>query len=500
MASVLARNEKDTPLFTNNTQELAIPRFMHNANVPLLGLPDEVLVHIIKLMQSRFHITGRAHARRISSYGDTAARADKDTLSWRHLMLVCTRMRDLALQSPELWSSINVQWPARWVQLCADRSASFPLHLICGISNRAVARAAAELIPRARDVVMIVHPEDHAVPYSTGPLWYDICSKLLDELVSPRSLEIINYDGGHWGSKILELDGASLWTGGSSSTLTHLDLSGLHLSSIPDLPQLGYLRLESVNPPPDPTWLHRLLTTSPELRYLGFLPGNTLFADTHVMRLDPSLPVPASLPKLAQLCVSGPLDVVVWVQHLAPVPADSLSILVIDQLQMLITQVERSTLFDAGQLQLAFDFVQRFWQRSGGHSGSVLPQAAIEMSSHTGGQKFCMSAEDRLALTITHNHAADLGPFLDYVTQAELIVPNLDNDIIAAGWPRVNAIPGLLRLYIVHNQFFAEPSAAVLRRTWMDTRARAGLPPVQVEFMNNLLRKLGLGSRGTPQI
>jgi hypothetical protein len=94
MVSVLARNKKDTPLFTNIAQESAISRSTHNANVPLLGLPDEVLVHIIKLMQSRFHIIGRAHARRISSYGDTAGRADEETLSWRHLMLVCTRMRD----------------------------------------------------------------------------------------------------------------------------------------------------------------------------------------------------------------------------------------------------------------------------------------------------------------------------------------------------------------------------------------------------------------------
>jgi hypothetical protein len=319
------------------------------------------------------------------------------------------------------------------VQLCADRSAGFPLHLICGISNRTIARTTAELIPRARDVVMIVHPDNHAVPYITGPVWSDMCRKALDALVPPRSLEIINYDGGHWGSAILKLDGASLWTGGSSSTLTHLDLSGLHLSSIPELPHLGYLRLEGVNPPPDPTWLHRLLTTSPELRYLGFLPGNPLLADTLGMQFDPSLPVPASLPKLAQLHVSGPLDVVVWVLHLTPVPVDSLSILVAEQWRSLIPEVERSTLFDAGQLQLAFDFVQRFWQRSGGHS--ILPEAAIEMRSDMGGQNFFMSAEDRLALTITHKHAAELGPFLAYVTQAEMIVPNLDNKTIAAGWP-----------------------------------------------------------------
>jgi hypothetical protein len=73
----------------------------------------------------------------------------------------------------------------------------------------------------------------------------------------------------------------------------------------------------------------------------------------------------------------------------------------------------------------------------------------------------------------------------------------LDNRTDAASWPQVDAIPGLLRLCIVHNHIFAAPLMAVLRRTWTDTRARARLLPVQVEFIND---QLDMGPCGTPMI
>jgi hypothetical protein len=78
-------------------------RIERNALAPLNRLPDEILVYIFRAVQDRPRID--------SIDGSTTSLPRASTHEWRHLMLVCSRFRDVALRSSVLWTYIDSRWP-----------------------------------------------------------------------------------------------------------------------------------------------------------------------------------------------------------------------------------------------------------------------------------------------------------------------------------------------------------------------------------------------------
>jgi hypothetical protein len=72
----------------------------HNTNdSSLCRLPDEIIVHIIRLSQSR---QDPLAIKRVASDN-----------SWARIMLTCARLRTLVVQTPSLWSFIDIAWNRR---------------------------------------------------------------------------------------------------------------------------------------------------------------------------------------------------------------------------------------------------------------------------------------------------------------------------------------------------------------------------------------------------
>jgi hypothetical protein len=446
-----------------------------NADAALCRLPDEILVYVLKLIQGRFPIEGAADAVRIHPYWGPTTVYDQECLAWRHTMLVCARLRGLTLHSPELWALINICWPARWVDLCAARAAAAPLHLVCRIHDLASAQTAARLLPRARDALVLVQQTTDDGP-PDEPVDFAQCLRtVLQAHAAPRSLTIENGDYSIWKDvrhcAAMTLHGHTL--GGARSTVTHLSLEHLCLGEdLPIFPSLERLRLHAVVPPADPAWLHRWLVSSERLQYLTL---SDISPDP--IQIDPHLPCPVELPCLDVFSIGATIEVVLSLLQLLPHPARELSIHIFDFKR--IKDEYTSAPVTPGQCQDVLAYVQAYWR------GAALPAAVIELdgtrASDWGNRALRLAAPRRLSVNIYHTHVRDVAPFLPLVDTCTLKVYALDDTGVYPVWPELDHLPALAQLRI-HPERFRSPAEAGGIQVWADDRARAGLPPVQVEI------------------
>jgi hypothetical protein len=442
-----------------------------NADVPLCQLPDEVLVDILKHVQGRFGVESQAYLKRDLAHLAGTTVYDVETLAWRHVMMVCTRIRDVALHSPELWSRVSNRWPQRWAYLCAERSEPLPLTLVCKIHNPASAHMASRLLPRARDAVMRFHmakQDEEGDPNE----WQHICHETIQTLASPRSLIIERaYD------RMWDVFPITLFTpvlGEPSSTVTHLDLKLIRLEGPPNFPLLETLKLHTIIPPSEPAWLHRWLATSRQLKSL------TLFTiSPKELNSDVTLLCPVVLPRFTSLTMNDNMDVVLSAFRFIPTPTQELTIIISN-----FRGTDSVSAVSAPQSHELLRYIQTFWLSVSGRQ--ELPTATIEVTHlyefwHR--RILQMRAPGQLDVSIYHPHASRLGPFLAYVKECQLVVAGLSDALAPLTWSELAKVTVLERLRICINHF--KPSAdtqATGIQTWADERARLGLPPVQVEI------------------
>jgi hypothetical protein len=100
-------------------------------------LPDEILVPIVRLVQRR-----------------SPPEVDTPRNTWSRMMLVSNRMRTLIVETPSLWCCINNSWHPRWVELCVERSANYPLEVILGMISVEASALARAILTRSCDAVI----------------------------------------------------------------------------------------------------------------------------------------------------------------------------------------------------------------------------------------------------------------------------------------------------------------------------------------------------------
>jgi hypothetical protein len=95
-----------------------------NALAPLCRLPPEILVHIMDGLAAY-----RTEAIKASAVNGKPSEKRRELAGWTHAMGVCTHMRALVLNTPSLWTEVDLNGSSEWVNLCTQRSSSSPLTL-----------------------------------------------------------------------------------------------------------------------------------------------------------------------------------------------------------------------------------------------------------------------------------------------------------------------------------------------------------------------------------
>jgi hypothetical protein len=117
-----------------------------NALSPLCRMPDEIVVHILQslqVLQKPKHRFRRRSYSRISSFHE-----------WTKVMLVCTRLRDVLVHTPELWAFYHSQWPKALQDLYLSRARNRPLSTYLALRDAAEATAAIPLFRRSAVVFL----------------------------------------------------------------------------------------------------------------------------------------------------------------------------------------------------------------------------------------------------------------------------------------------------------------------------------------------------------
>jgi hypothetical protein len=130
----------------------------HNAQSPLCRLPTEILMVILCLMRDPVLAFSQLYSNNSLDclmLEDESSPSDNDGLRWTSIMLVCTRLREVALACPELWNVIHLRHPTSWNNLCVERSSGNNVSVI-GPSPRHGALDA--YVPRAHRLRL--HVED----------------------------------------------------------------------------------------------------------------------------------------------------------------------------------------------------------------------------------------------------------------------------------------------------------------------------------------------------
>jgi hypothetical protein len=440
-------------------------------------------VLILKLIQGRFPVEGGGDRTLIHPYWGPTTVHDAESLAWRHVMVVCARLRKIAIESPEIWSLVNVCWPERWVDLCIERAGVFPLHLVCHISTVASAERTSRLFSKARDVTVIFTSAD-GTPLEK---WHDICCKILTTNAngSVRTLSLSDrpYPArNELTHKLMSVSGQSL--GGPRSMITKLHLEGLRLADIPRFPHLECLELQDVVPPGhNPTWLHRWLATSPRLKRLSISPVPSR------MLADNRLPLPVFLPNLAKFSAGSDFDSITTLLRIVPIPTKILSLSVRPKQDDTVVLAAHQAIHGDAIREMML-YVERFWRQR--VNDRELPPAEIQQvkldeDGHLKWHGFTIpttanwQAHNELLIMIFFSDLAELGPFISHPTYCELVVDALDSPRFATIALELDRLEMLHTLRITSKTFSSIAEAACIQ-AWADERARVGRHPFRVEI------------------
>jgi hypothetical protein len=243
VSSEVGESEEGTELA--NLSHLSRPYRDRNANSLLCKLPDELIAHILRSAQGLLN-----HKNRIPF-----------DLNWRHIMLVCLRIRKVALQYPALWASVDFEWPKRWRELCLRRAVSHALSLKAGLVSAQVAAAdVGRLLPRIQNASIKFHYD----PFR-NPTHMSIDALISEAVQNPapmlQDLTIITILPQLW--KL-----TSYFCAGQCQKLTRLRLHAVDVHSIPDLPILRSLTIDGFSLPSHLSHLVAFFANVPHLEQL----------------------------------------------------------------------------------------------------------------------------------------------------------------------------------------------------------------------------------------
>jgi hypothetical protein len=271
-------------------------RFQRNTLVPICCLPVEILIIILHYIQDAcdcYH-----HSSFLVAFN----------FKWTRVMLVCQHFRAVAVQTPTLWSVIDLECAQKWRDLCLERTQGHtPLQIR---DYGGVTRKNVLYLHRAQSAVL------------RGGLTEVLCApdlKLQTLFVSCGTM-----DGGQG------LAVSSSTFGGRNPFLRNLWLRGYAVSLLKDAPAMPHLRnlkLERITA--DLTALARLWSGTPRLehlymRHLMFSAG-TRIADESELSYEPDWIEPVldkvSLPHLKTLHIEEELVPMSALVRMLPTPS-----------------------------------------------------------------------------------------------------------------------------------------------------------------------------------
>jgi hypothetical protein len=324
-------------------QDIADTKTRRNALTSRIAqLPSETIARIFHFLQS-----AQGHMERVSTPWIDF------NWEWTRCMLVCRRFRDVAIDSPRLWSFICHEGkpPTEWIILCVTRAKTCPLTLGgSGYDRHRVYKntVVAERIKNVQRLYRRIPPRHE---YRNLDLTWLEQDMPLVQVVHCAPSEYQRYgprDVHHFSPHFL---------GGSSSTLKALTLHDVAFSKIneaPSLPALTYLDIHfsAFERIQHFTQLVAVLRNTPALEILAITcrnPQSEEFYDR----------VP--LPQLQTLKISGHLNALISLVGFLPHPSCRLS----------ITKGHGGE--EDGIAQVIREFITEFWANATGSASLELP-------------------------------------------------------------------------------------------------------------------------------
>ena len=320
-------------------RQLAQLKHRRNSLVPFFRLPTEMVVRIFKLLQE-----------------DYSTPFANSTLTTKSMGTTCRRLREIALQTPDLWTVIDCR-RERWAELCAQRAGLLSLDLIISrlkhVKNHNAdedkvqevddedeeddedkedeeadeddederASEGSKVTPhilliaskylkqaRSADLRLPSHDEENASSM------LKLCSSLSQTSHLLRSLKLRISDHREIPTPLL---------GGSSSLLQTLHLEGCTIFKLPHLPSLSRLKCRDCQLVQGVATIQPALCHMPNLEFLT-LQISTI-TTTEIMHMPGDL-VPPRLPYLRQLEVCESSQVIDSWLSILPTPRQLLVI------------------------------------------------------------------------------------------------------------------------------------------------------------------------------
>jgi hypothetical protein len=448
--------------------------FLHNASASLCRLPEEIFVYIIKLAQGRFPNEGAADSVSISVFWHKIDQRHIECLAWREIMLTCTQIRNIALRSPELWSLVASCWPKQWIDLCVKRAGDLPLHFLCNVHSRITSTLATRLIPKARDLVLLVgDPKD-----VDKDEWHKICTTILGLKSNLRSLSVRFSGLVAWDRDNLVPLSISL-LGRHGSFIKNLNLECIQLPDIPAFLWLEHLRLYDVKPPQHPRWIEDWFRTTPKLK--TFRLSIRMLDQPHVLLEAASEQL--TLPYLSYLHFSGPLEVTEAFFQTIPLPSQRL--VITTHPGDYEENTPSLTLSNVTSIHDLIFHIKQFWSRATGRE--EIPHAEIELHFFTNIPPIITLEMDDgkgpdgfgnvLHFSVRVERIMELGPFVPYVTSCKVRAPSLRR----VEWSHMDSLPNLEHVKVAIERFRGVDDAKSLQ-PWADERAQTGRSPVHIEI------------------
>jgi hypothetical protein len=445
--------------------ELASPsrrsqtRPYHDCNTSslLCKLPDELLAHILRSAQGRL-----THDSGILFH-----------LDWRHIMLVCLRIRTVAVECPALWASVDFEWPKRWRELCLRRAASHNLSLKAVIFNQEAAVEVGRLLPRIQNASIKLAYNEFRNPTHLS------IDTLISEVVQNPAPMLQDLKISTTLHQLWKL--TSHFCAGQCQKLTLLRLHAVDVHSIPNLPVLRSLTIDGFGLPSQLSHIADFFANVPHLEKLAM---RDFFGSHHRLRVQSSPHVqPTTLGRLRSLDLHACAEYVWSILCCLTLP-DTLQHVSVG----VMAEEEYEGTVSMEAVTNTMEYLQRHWSNKEGRDN--LPVRIVSRRSSqepSAGVDITLSGMDRrdtLHFGTTGHFMSGEDPSVQSILQSasEISISLKDTGTAMLGldgWTVMKQVPALANLVV------NAPDPSVFMdelQAWSDKRTLSGFPTVKVKL------------------
>jgi hypothetical protein len=269
-----------------------------NADVPILALPDELLVDIAE--------------RSIYS-------SDLESTPSIHLSLtsISRRLRILFVRTPKLWNYIYSGWTTSWIDHCVRRSGDLSLSM--NVFLFALTEDALECMVRCLPRVVSLDMEEYR-----ADMWHEAGQQFIDAW-SDQGLQRLQYLQMFGNiAQYLIVGNDSVLPAASVARLSTLSIGNGVATTLPDLPELQKLYMTCTRTPL--AQLHRCFSRSPRLTQIYLHYATDVYLESLEGQDVTMVLAHVDLPHLTHLYILDHRVAVLWAVHILPNPSLALHV------------------------------------------------------------------------------------------------------------------------------------------------------------------------------